>query len=481
MSQIARRLIIAFLFCISLNISTAYGLSTYTTNIIQGNSPELVNTKLVADKYGFTVNGVFYSESLGNIKEDEIKLFDGNLTFDQFVVKLSNENLLDTEINYQDVDGDVIDTIHPFAQTATTYQWYDARGKKIPSSDKNKIIGCGSGYSMPLNLQISLQAQTFSEYGIPKQSDIVPITKNYKIMVEPKICYAKPYQMILFPNAVWASVRSIQDQGKLDCILAGYADNELALSTSDNSKHLVNGWNLDNSRVRNSYCGGGYNANVFDPVNGFKVSVSPHFPTTGFPGAKFQLIMTGHQEDFNYKVSANPQDSVTVDKAGNIKLNKKPVGDVTISAKYKNNNQAPEQIYSFNLTGIWVNPRSNSHTLYTYQQAVNMCGGEANLPSRSEMTNSPNAPTSWTTNPYTWDAFTRTIGDGVLSEWGMTTKETYPDSNWFQGFQWFYTRDQYAEEAGINAGSSNRFSVDAWIGQVQVFKRDTLFNVVCKQ
>lgn len=122
MSQIARRLIIASLFCISLNTSTAYGLSTYITNVIQGNSPELVNTKLVADKYGFTVNGVFYSESLGNIKEDEIKQFDGNLTFDQFIVKLSNDNLLDIKINYQDVDGDVIDPIHPFAQTATTYQ-----------------------------------------------------------------------------------------------------------------------------------------------------------------------------------------------------------------------------------------------------------------------------------------------------------------------------------------------------------------------
>lgn len=124
---------------------------------------------------------------------------------------------------------------------------------------------------MSFNLQIILQVQTFSKYRIPKQSDIVPITKNYKIMAKSQICYAKPYQMILFPNAVWASVTPIQDQGKLDCFFAGYADNELTLYTSDGSKHLVNGWNLDNTRVRNSDCGGGYNADVFDPVNGFKV------------------------------------------------------------------------------------------------------------------------------------------------------------------------------------------------------------------
>lgn len=115
-------MIIAFLFCISLNTSTAYALSIYTINVIRGNSPELINTKLVADKYGFTVNGEFYSESLGNITEDEIKQFDGDLTFDQFIVKLSNDNLLNIKINYQDVDGDVNDPIHPFAQTATTYQ-----------------------------------------------------------------------------------------------------------------------------------------------------------------------------------------------------------------------------------------------------------------------------------------------------------------------------------------------------------------------
>ena len=74
--------------------------------------------------------------------------------------------------------------------------------------------------------------------------------------------------------------------------------------------------------------------------------------------------MTGHQEDFDYKVLANPKDSVIVDKVGNIKLNKKTDGDLTISAKFKRNNQAIEQIYSFKLTGIWANPRSNSDTLY---------------------------------------------------------------------------------------------------------------------
>lgn len=444
----------------------------------------MINTKIVADKYGFTVNEVFYSESSSNIKEGEIKEFDGNLTFSQFVVKLVNDDLLDTKINYQDTDGDVADPTRPFILTHMSYQWFDANGVKISDSDKDKIIGCGSGYAMPLNLQISLQAQTFSEYGIPKESDIVPITKNYKIMVKSQICYAKPNQMITYPTMTWASVRTIKYQSKQNCILMGYTDNEFELSMDEDFAGLrvTRGWNFDNSRVRNSYCGGGYDADVFDPVNGFKVSASPHFPTTGFPGAKFQLVMTGHQEDFDYSVSANPQDSVVVDKAGNVMLKKKPVGLVTITAKFKHSEQIPEQVYSFNLSGVWVVPHGQGDNHYTYEQIVHLCGGEQNIPSRAEMTNSPNAPASWTKYPLAWDTFTRTIGEGLLSEWGMSTKYSYPDSDWAgSGLLWFYTRDQYDVSSDIAAGLSDRFAADAWIGQIQVWAKNKLLRAVCKQ
>ena len=332
---------------------------------------------------------------------------------------------------------------------------------------------------MPLTLTITTKVKTYSEYGIPNESEYFDITQKYKIMTKSEICYAKPYGMILYPQYAWGSVRPISYKGSLDCILSGYADNEFESSLLDDSKHWINGWNKDSNRVRDSYCGGGYDATVFDPENGFKVSAVPHFPTTGFPGAKFQLVMTGHQEDFEYTLSATPNDSVTVDKQGNVMLVKKPIGPVTITAKFKYDRQVPEQNYTFNLTGIWAVPYGND--FYTYQQTVNLCGGEANIPSRTEMSNSPNAPMSWTELPLEWDAFTRTIGQGLLSEWGMTIKNTYPDSNWFSGLLWFYSRDKYIVPEGASKEFFDRFAIDAWIGQIKVWEKSKNLHAVCKQ
>ena len=71
-------------------VPNSYGLSSFTVNVIHGNSPKVDNVRLAASSHGFTVNGVFYSESTGNIKEDEIKEFDGNLTLNDFVIKQLN-------------------------------------------------------------------------------------------------------------------------------------------------------------------------------------------------------------------------------------------------------------------------------------------------------------------------------------------------------------------------------------------------------
>ena len=97
------------------------------------------------------------------------------------------------------------------------------------------------------------------------------------------------------------------------------------------------------------------------------------------------------------------------------------------------------------------------------------------------MSNSPNAPMSWTEWPLEWDAFTRTIGQGLLSEWGMTIKNTYPDSNWFDGFLWFYSRDKYIDPVSDSDYFLDRFAIDAWIGQIKVYKKSNDLHAVCKQ
>ena len=471
-------IILILLSLCSLSISSkSLALITHTVNVIHGNKPKVVNIEAAAKKQGFTINGVFYSANTNNLNDIQINQFDGNLKINDFIIKNYTINDLDMTTNYDDSDEDGISYRTPFSVEPTTYSWVDNNGVTIEGNDRARIIGCSSGFSMPLYLTISTKVKTYSEYGIPNESEYADITQQYKIMAEPEICYAKPYQMTLFPNYVWGSVRSILYQGRQECILSGYRDDQLIESLDDYRMHLVNGWNFDNSRNRNSICGGGYNAQVFDPINGFKASAVPHFPTTGFSGAKFQLVMTGNQNDFNYGLTQNPNNSVTIDNQGFVTLVNKPTGPVTIKATFKHDNQIAEKLYTFSLTGIWANPRGNQ--LYTYQQVTNLCGGESKVPSRAEMSNSPNAPLSWTAIPYSWDAFTRDIGNGLLSEWGMTSKLTYPDSNWSNNLLWFYSRDVFSDPVGIAAGYENRFSVDSWIGQIGTWINGSKLSAVC--
>ena len=473
---------ILFILCFLGVSQRSLALTAHSINVIIGNKPKVVDIEGASKKHGFTVNGVLYSSNTNNLSDTQINQFDGNLTIKDFIIKDYAMNDLDVTANYDDTDGDGIRNNTPFTVEETNYSWFDSKGIKIENNEK--IIGCGSDISMPLTLTITTKVKTYSEYGVPNESEYVDITQKYKIMAKPDICYAKPNQMITFPTMTWGSARPIEYQGRIECILTGYADNEFELSLDEDFVDLrvTRGWNFDNSRVRNSYCGGGYNANVFDPINGFKVSASPHFPTTGFPGAKFQLVMTGDQEDFDYNVSANPKDSVVVDKAGNVMLKKKPIGLVTITAKFKHSEQIPEQVYSFNLSGVWAVPHGQGDNHYTYEQIVHLCGGEQNIPSRAEMSNSPNAPASWTKYPLAWDAFTRTIGEGLLSEWGMSTKYSYPDSDWPRsGLLWFYTRDQYDVSSDIAKGLSDRFAADAWIGQIGVWAYAQQLRGVCIQ
>ena len=422
-------------------------------------------------KHGFMLDNVFYSSSTNNLSDTKINQFDGNFTINDFIIKDYAINDLNIITNYDDVDGDFINSKIPFTVEETNYSWSDNKGIKIVDNDRAKKIGCGSGFSMPLNLTITTKVKAYSEYGIPNESEYAEITQKYKIMARPEICYAKPYGMVLRPQYIWGSVKTVRDNGgNLDCILTG-------TGTSD----LIHGWNYDNGRDRDSICGGGYNSNVFDPIYGFKASANPHFPTTGFSGARFQLVMSGHQDDFDYTLSAMPNDSVEIDNQGNVMLLKKPVGKVIIKVKFKNDEQFPEQSYSFNLTGIWALPQGQIDKVYTYQEVVNMCGGESKLPTRTEMSNSPNAPASWIKYPYEWDAFTRDIGTGLLSEWGMTTKETYPDSNWFTGYHWFYSKDKYLGPYGDNNHLFDRFAIDAWIGQIGVWAEEQQLRGVCVQ
>ena len=387
-------LIILFLFCFKVS-----ALTTQTVKAINGNKPEFVDIENASKKQGFKVLETFYSESSNNIKGEEIKEFDSNLKFSDFKVALLD---LDVQSNYQDADGDKIREAQPF-KTKTTYAWQDNEGNEIKEDKAETIIGCGSGYSMPLTLTIKTLVNTYSEKGIPNESDSVELIKSYKIAAKSELCYAKPYATEVVPTNQWVGINP------------------------DDSYS----WNDPKFILRNPNNGGGY-SNDYVPNLGYKInpkeSLGKKFPTTGFPGAKFQLVMTGAQTDYEFSIAASPGDKVSIDKKGYITLNDKPTGPVTILAKLIRNNNIIHE-YTFNATSIWVIPYYQS---VTFEEAEKICGGRNKMLTMKELTNSPRAYDFYNlhSESHRSNGYTRKIGDSVFAEWGWVTKQGYPDSNW---------------------------------------------------
>ena len=379
-------------------------LTATSSQIITGNAPQVVALSS-ADKHGFTVNGVFYSEASGTIKSSEVKEFDGNLTLNDFKVAIYTSKNLDKVENYSDIDGDSADPQEPFKVESTNYWWYDNNGVRIIGNDKKKMIGCGSGFSMPLKLILETKVKAYSQYGIPNESKQITLAKTYQIAPKSELCYAKPNSTIVHPEHQWIGV---------DLKTEAYYFNRPEYAN------------------RHPLVGGGYTQD-YVPNYGFKVKPvvsSKTFPATGFPGAKFQLVMTGAQTDYRYQLINNPGRGVSIDQNGVVKLNSKPLGNVTVRATLKRDPSIVHD-YTFNATAIWGIPQNFRGTFNVVQQR---CGGLQNMMSREQLTNSPRyegqAAELDRDKLTVSNSYTRAIGDSILGEWGWTTKSSYPDSEW---------------------------------------------------
>ncbi|OCG40966.1 hypothetical protein A9G29_07900 [Gilliamella sp. Fer2-1] len=414
-------------------------LTATTTNVIIGNAPEVIALSS-EDKQGFTVNGVFYSEANGNIKTGEIKEFDGNLTFNDFVISRYDSKNLDKVKNYRDIDGDNADPSVPFKLETTYYWWYDNTGKRIEGDDKKKIMGCGSGYAMPLKLIIKTNVKAYSAYGIPKESEPITLTKTYQIAPRTQICYAKPYSLEKKPEHQWVGVDDI-------------------------GRYF---WNDSNYAQRNS-AGGGYTQD-YVPNYGFKAKPtvsSSTFPTTGFPGAKFQLVMTGAQSDYKYSIVNDNGGQVAIDTTkGYVILNKKPAGPITVRATLLRDTQVKID-YTFDPRSIWAIPQRNFFG--PFEEAKIRCGGEQNMLTRLQMSNSPRselvgneASFENAGDDFLSNAYTRSIGQSLFAEWGWSDQVTYPDSGWLFGVD-YWTKDKFN---GSPTSSSHYVihSHDGWVG-----------------
>ncbi|MCX8726352.1 hypothetical protein [Gilliamella sp. B2838] len=434
------KFILLFFLVNLLLLSKVNALNVQTVNIIHGNAPQVIKEQVAADRLGFTVADQFYSESSGNINGNVVKGFDGNLKISDFKVDVNNPSVVDTVTNYNDEDGDHADSQDPFIVETTNYWWYDANNVELASNGhltagtQDKPIGCGSGYPMPLTLVFAKKVKARSQYGIPRESDYVTFSKKYLITAT-GLCYARPNSTEIFPDKQW-------------------------LSFDDSNKFI--GWNDKNNTTRRVLVGGGYTSD-YVPDWGFKVnptqSNNKKFPTTGFPGAKFQLIVAGAQSDYLFSVPVNPNGQVSVDSKGYVTIHDRPSGAVTVRATLKRDQKVMFD-YTFNPTIVWAKPVKGF--LGFWSDAIKICQGDHLL----LHTQLSNAPITNGVNKYFEinNGFTRAIDSTLFSEWGHTLKHAYPDSDWEdRDDERYWSRqsnhsfdvDPMYNHLDVNAGSGN--------------------------
>ncbi|XKM13645.1 hypothetical protein RCS94_00280 [Orbaceae bacterium ac157xtp] len=390
---------------------SSYGaLSATSANTIKGRAPTVQNGSL-----GFNVNGDDYSKAIGNIDPNVVKAFDAGLSLRHFTVM----NLRNAD--YYDADGDVARSTAPLTVGTKSIKWYKSDGTEI--TDLNQLLGCGSNLGSVLTLKIKMQnIQVHSEHGDPSDNSLLSLEQSYKITGTQGICYARP--------------------GSLNWY--NYAPSGSPAGT------------------RSSTQGGGYTAD-FDPANGFKANPTvsaKKFPTTGFPGARFQLKMTGSQTDWTYIVPTNPNSAVSIDTNGWVTFNTKPTGAITVKATSKTSSSTSFD-YTFEPPSLWVVPKSGGGN---YANAITKCGDETKLLTREQLTNSPfSRAGQGSLRPN--NAYTRAIGkldigggaqsmkESIFSEWGNASTSYYPGSQWVKEGYWTREAHSSSDQFIIISGS----------------------------
>ncbi|EEF4509068.1 hypothetical protein FWL67_19200 [Salmonella enterica] len=168
-------------------------------------------------------------------------------------------------------------------------------------------------------------------------------------------------------------------------------------------------------------------------VNGANFATSSGFPTTGFTGAKFQLLMnnvTTWNADYNW--STNQPGWTSVDASGNVMFTgaaTTATKSVTITATPKGG-ISPARTFSFSVSA-WFS--ATVAATYSYNATVTYCTGlGGQLPTRANLASSIASATSGS-----W-MIVRTPGQGLIAEWGNISGTSYPSAS--GGFYGNYIR-----------------------------------------
>ncbi|MCO5784627.1 beta strand repeat-containing protein, partial [Citrobacter meridianamericanus] len=210
-------------------------------------------------------------------------------------------------------------------------------------------------------------------------------------------------------------------------------------------------------------------------VNGANFTSGIGFPTTGFTGAKFQLLMNNVTTwNGDYTWSTSQPGWMTVDASGNVTFNgtaTTATKAVTLTATPKGGT-APVRTWSFTV-GLWFIGTGN--TMGTYAQAVSSCTGlSASVPTLAQFT-SARALSSTAARSGSYNGVGPQWGtlDSYTTGWGETT--TYYNS-WTSTV---YSGSQNYVVAVTTGGGRSTVAAIAggWVGQNS--QAATSYSTIC--
>ncbi|OCG11268.1 hypothetical protein A9G09_00690 [Gilliamella sp. wkB292] len=390
-------IIVLFILLFYSRITIA-NYSIITVNYIHGNPPDILasaDTKVL--------NGIKIKLKLDDL--DPVVISPGSAnkisvayntspslySFDVDISSLNDSDIID-------VDGDKLSSIDSFVIQSINAQWLD-QNNNIIASDSTAPLGRDVCTSSTANANLSVKVTiTFiakTQYGIPDTSKPREVSKTFKVSADDGICYIRPGVLALITNNGWSEGNNY----------ASYGADTISVDPS-------------------------YNSDQFTFHQGFKATATDlngnHFPTYGFPEARFRIVPVNPISDYSYTLVKNPNSSL---------VNTARSSSADSKSEFKFTNNAPKKGDKFII--LVTNNRTLAQFYYTFSInhwlyfLNNIPGNWSNsnklcqqnndrLPTRAEISNSPLSYIPTTNDSYyiKGNGYRRAIGEGLTPEWG---------------------------------------------------------------
>ena len=390
--------ILVLFILLFFNHTTIASNGVVTVNSIHGNQPDIL-----ASAETKVLNGIQIKFKLDDL--DPVVISPGSAnkisvayntspSLYSFGVDISSLN--DSDIH--DVDGDKLSSTDSFIIQSINAQWLDPNNNII-ASDSTAPLGRDVCTSSTTNANLSVKVTiTFiakTQYGMPDTSKPREVSKTFEVSADDGICYIRPGVLALITNNGWNEGDNY----------APYGADTISVDPP-------------------------YNSDQFTFHQGFKATATDsngnHFPTYGFPEARFRIVPVNPISDYSYTLVKNPNNSL---------VNTARASNADSKSEFKFTNNVPNQGDEFVI--LVTNNRTSAQFYYTFSInhwlyfLNNPPGNWANsnklcqqnndrLPTRAEISNSPLSYIPTTNDNYyiKGNGYKRAIGEGLTPEWG---------------------------------------------------------------